>query len=512
MISGTTMSGTPTSAHVVLAAAAPTTDAVAGAAAQLTDALDALEVDGEVPAPTVLPVSLTFEEGEAIVMPAAVTLRAFDGSTSSEAVTWSGAQGAIGSAGTFTVTGVTASGLDASATITVTPRNWLVNGSFEDPEGTSWTLTTDGNVGEIWIGATGDAADGSRALRWYDSSPFTIELAQTVTGLPAGAYALSATGQGRDTSGVIPAPADAIDVMITDGAGEARERMTLDGWHGDVGFVTASTGPLSVTEGATVTAAAELVLDAEAWGTLDDLRLVRVADPAVDTSALADAIGRAEAVDRVAFTETSLAALDLAVERGRIVLASTATLAQVDEAAAAVAEAIGALVPVTEPTDPSDPGDQGQDGDGQGEDGDSQGEDGDGQGVGPRLHASASTVRPGDTVTLTVTGARGARVEFGVESVYQRLATAPVTAGSATATVTIPRDLAPGTHHLVARDADGTELARLEIAVVAGEADGDALSDTGLDLADLTAPLLVALAFLLAGSALAARGRGVQRV
>ncbi|WP_308168814.1 discoidin domain-containing protein [Cellulomonas hominis] len=139
-------------------------------------------------------------------------------------------------------------------------------------------------------------------------------------------------------------------------------------------------------------------------------------------------------------------------------------------------------------------------------------------GTAPAIAASAGTVRPGDRVTVTLTGMPGDEVEVGIASVYRRLAAVAVTDGSATAEVTIPGDLAAGTHHLQARGADGALLAQVAVVVEAAAPGSGApgapggpgaqapggLAVTGGAIA-LTAVL--ALALLALGAALTRRTR-----
>ncbi|WP_159449161.1 ExeM/NucH family extracellular endonuclease [Demequina sp. NBRC 110055] len=121
---------------------------------------------------------------------------------------------------------------------------------------------------------------------------------------------------------------------------------------------------------------------------------------------------------------------------------------------------------------------------------------GNGQGNGPRWTVPSGTFTPGASVTIALNDLpeEVLGVEFGVESVYQRLAVVMVQDGTATATVTIPVDLEPGTHHLVALDQAGNELARYEITVTAAATDAGSgsLSGTGPEVvASITAALLL---------------------
>ena len=127
----------------------------------------------------------------------------------------------------------------------------------------------------------------------------------------------------------------------------------------------------------------------------------------------------------------------------------------------------------------------------------------------------SGTFTPGASVTITLTDLPKdvLGVEFGVESVYQRLEVVMVQDGTATATVTLPADLEPGTHHLVALDQAGNEIARYEITVTAAATDAGSgsLSGTGPEVgASITAALM--LLTLGAGFAAVAARRGRMRV
>lgn len=280
-------------ADVVLGADAPAHADVDAALVLVDAALDGLVLDGEPPAPTVSPVTITVVDFDPVELPATVTLTHHDGATEEQGVTWSADDlAAIDGPGVYTVHGTTSEGLAATATVTVTERNWVRNGSFEDADVSMWNLTGTGAS----IGATGDAADGDRAVSFWLDTAYAGSVSQEVTGLPAGTYVLSATTQGGDAK-----PGDSLELSATTrpggldragsgagdngspGRGRAQQSATstvtaqleLAGWQQ---FRTAATNEFTVEEGRVATVAFTWSLSAGAWGTFDDVRLVRVGD------------------------------------------------------------------------------------------------------------------------------------------------------------------------------------------------------------------------------------------
>jgi arabinogalactan endo-1,4-beta-galactosidase len=280
-------------ANVVLGADTPVQADVDAARALVDASLEGLVLDGEPPAPTVSPVTITVVDFEPIELPATVTVTHFDGTTEEQDVTWSADDlAAIGGPGVYTVNGTTSDGLAANATVTVTERNWVRNGSFEGADVSMWNLKGSGAS----IRATGDAADGDRAVSFWLDSAYSGSVSQELTGLPAGTYVLSATTQGGDAK-----PGDSLLISATtrpgghdraaSGAGDngapGRDRagqaatltvsapLELAGWQQ---FRTGTTNEFTVEEGRVVTVAFTWSLSAGAWGTFDDVRLVRVGD------------------------------------------------------------------------------------------------------------------------------------------------------------------------------------------------------------------------------------------
>lgn len=325
-------------ARVVLASSSPSQAAVDAAEATVTSALDGLVIVGEVPDPTVTPAKITVVEGDAIALPATVTVTAFDGSTTQQSVTWSGSAAWIVSPGIYEISGVTAEGLEVVATVTVEVRNHLVNGSFEDDDVSMWSITGDGAARE-W---TADASDGDYGVKFWFVSDYEFSVSQTVTGLTPGDYVASAVTEGDGE-----ADANVMALTASSSLGEASAPFALDGWQA---YVTATTAPISVGADGTATVTASFSLAANAWGVLDDMRLVQVAAEAPDTTALAEAVARADAIDPAGYTASSVAELREAVAVARVVLADERpTQERVDQALVLVESALADLVTVGNP-------------------------------------------------------------------------------------------------------------------------------------------------------------------
>lgn len=319
-------------ASVVLGAGAPSQALVSEAEGELQAAIDSLVVDGDIPAPTVAAVAVSVVDGDAIALPATVRVTSYNGTVTHEAVTWSTAVDWIDGTGIYAISGSTESGLAAAATVTVTDRNWLANPSFEDAATAPWAITGPG----VSIGATADAAAGSRAASFWLDSAYSATVTQAVTGLPAGDYVLSGVTQGGGAGA-----GDSLTLSATTSVGSASAPLELAGWQV---FRSATTAPVTVGANGQLSVVASLALSAGAWGTLDDLRLLRTGQ-AVDTTALAADVAAAEAIDRAPYTPESAAALAAALERAHVVLAADwPSAAAATEARAALSAAVAGLL------------------------------------------------------------------------------------------------------------------------------------------------------------------------
>lgn len=433
---------------------------------------------------------LTVVAGDPVALPTTVRVSYTDGTTQDEVVTWADDPAWLLDPGTYTFSGTAAGGHAVTATVTVladaaTGADVLVNGGFEDGVA-PWTGTGTGYT----ISSENDPYAGARSTHFWAAAPYAFTIEQTVRDVPPGQYRLSARAQGGDAG-----PADTMQISASSGISSVTADFRLDGF---VNWQHPQTDLLNVGADGTVVVSASLTLSGGAWGTLDAFELVAVESPvAADTTALRALVDRAAGVDRAAYTADSGAALDAAVERAQFVLRAAAPgQATVDGAATRLGAALDGLVavPGTDPTpgpspepEPTDPGP------GPGEPGTQE----------PSIVASATTVRAGGTVTLTLAGLPGERVEVGVASVYQRLADVALTDGAATVTVTVPADLTPGLHHLQVRDTTGAVLLALPITVLAAADGGGWLAATGT--AGVGLALAAALALVAGGAVLLVR-------
>jgi arabinogalactan endo-1,4-beta-galactosidase len=114
-----------------------------------------------------------------------------------------------------------------------------------------------------------------------------------------------------------------------------------------------ATAAVDVPEGGSVTVAVSAALPGGAWGTIDDLELVRALPEGADTTALRGLVERAEGIDRDLYTSDSLARLDVAVEIAHVVLSALASEdTTVDEATTLLETAVDGLVTTDDAVEP----------------------------------------------------------------------------------------------------------------------------------------------------------------
>lgn len=319
-------------AGVVLASAAPSAANVAAATARVQSAWAALQLVGPEPAPAVVPVTLSVVESDPIALPATVDVRRWNGVTAPQPVTWSAAAAQIQGVGTYAIDGTTSAGLAATASVTVTARQWVRNPGFEAADTSMWQLTGTGAA----IASTTDAAAGARAVSFWSDAAYSFAVTQRITGVAPGTYTLSATTQGDGE-----AATDALALTATTSAGTATAPLLLEGWQT---WRTATTPLFTVGADGVLTVSASLRLAAGAWGTIDEFRLTRAGDR-VNTDALRAAADALAALSAADYTPWSYAPVVPALQGARVVVAATwPTTAQVAAAQANLEAAKAGLV------------------------------------------------------------------------------------------------------------------------------------------------------------------------
>lgn len=282
-------------------------------------------------------VAVSFVEGEEVVLPETVEVRYTDGTAEQQQVTWSSAVQYIDGVGEYTIAGTTDAGLDASATVTVAAENFLVNPGFEDESVSAWSVTGDALALRAWD----DPHSGTHSAHFYSASDLTFTLAQTVTGLAEGAYVARAVGQG-DGEGEIAL------TLASGGLESDPAAFALDGWRV---WSTPTTDAVRVGSDGTATVRVSASLAGGAWGTIDDLELVRMPDAGADTALLAERREAAAAVDPADYVESSTGLLAPAIARADVVLSAEAPSADaVDGALQELNAALDALVALDEAT------------------------------------------------------------------------------------------------------------------------------------------------------------------
>lgn len=389
---------------------------------------------------TVEPAVLQFTEGDAVALPDEVTVRYTDGTSEQQQVIWSDVARYIEGVGSYEIAGTTSAGLTASASVTVSPRNFLRNPGFEDADTSMWTKTG----AALTLRAWDDPHGGVNSAHFYAASAYSFELSQTVTGLPAGSYFARgvAQGDGEGDSGTV-------SLSLSGGAPVA---FGLEGWRT---WSSPTTEPVEVDDDGTLTVSVTASLPGGAWGTLDDFELVRATDAGADTSALRTLRDDAAAVDPALYEASSLGLLAPAIARADIVLQAAApSIVAVEGAAAQLREALDALVALPAAA----------------------------------ISLDASSVVAGGSVTVTGSGfmpGGGLRIELHSDPV--RLGTVAVGAdGTFRTTLAIPAATAAGAHEIVVIGEGVEASAALTVTTAAsGAVSAEGLAATGADGAPL---------------------------
>ncbi|WP_062529731.1 Ig-like domain-containing protein [Demequina rhizosphaerae] len=226
----------------------------------------------------------------------------------------------------------------ATFTVTVVDQalptgNLLANGSFESGwDGWDWTWNK--AKGSVTIkNKASDSASGSFHLSVWNGSSVDFVASQTLRIMP-GWYTLTGAFHGNATN------TEDTAIFIRDASGALAGEQSVE-TAGQYAWQLPAVGPVYL-DGDTATAGVRVKQAGGDWTAIDDLVLTRV--PAPDATATVDAIAAAGEVTREAYSASSLAALDAAVDAATAAVDDVrSTQAELDEAAAAVDAALGAL-------------------------------------------------------------------------------------------------------------------------------------------------------------------------
>lgn len=148
--------------------------------------------------------------------------------------------------------------------------NYLVNGGFEEPDFTGWTVTNIDDVTEelnVYDRET-DCFEGVQSLHFYSgSSDVNFSAEQKVAGLEEGSYKLTAHIQGEAAG---DENAEVYFYAVADGK-EARADGKLNGY---VNWYTAELSGL-VPAGGEITVGVRVSTAPGGWGTIDGITLVK---------------------------------------------------------------------------------------------------------------------------------------------------------------------------------------------------------------------------------------------
>lgn len=213
-------------------------------------------------------VRIEIAAGEEAVLPDTLSVSYNDGSVERTAVTWSDTREWTAGPGEYRVPGVVEGVGDVTATIVVRAPNLLQNPGFESADTTMWLLEGTGATLRAWD----DPRSGERSVHFWSETGSTFTLSQRVDGLTAGTYRASASlqGDGEDAESIM-----ALSVTSHPDEQEATAAFTMDGWRN---WSTPVTDAVAVYDGGAATVTVRIDVPAGAWGTIDDVELVRVGD------------------------------------------------------------------------------------------------------------------------------------------------------------------------------------------------------------------------------------------
>ncbi|MBR4457423.1 MAG: glycosyl hydrolase 53 family protein [Clostridia bacterium] len=207
-----------------------------------------------------------------LVLPETVPAVMSDNSRQDVPVTWEAVDAAaLKAAGPakYTLSGVTEDGRDAVLHLNMVKYNFVVNGSFEDPDSSMWQCVDLAGCEQLYNEEKRtDSLSGTRHWHFYSPTADSVdfELFQDITGLPAGRYTFSAASMGGDAGDANLYLFVRINGELTATAPTAITSWNV--WH------TAQITGIEVQAGDTLTVGIHVTAPgAGAWGKIDDFIL-----------------------------------------------------------------------------------------------------------------------------------------------------------------------------------------------------------------------------------------------
>ena len=234
-------------------------------------------------APTVdalMDAEITVKLGEPIKLPETVSAVNTDGSSEQVAVEWESADldaWTNGEPANYTLSGK-AGGMDAVCRVHMVDANYAENYSFEDEDRSMWTIEniSDKTMQIDYQKKALDAVTGDYALHFWGENGTEFRAYETVTGLPAGKYTLTASIQGGIDSGdteqdiYIFAYAHPADDSGTMQAAMQTAHAELSGY---AHWQEPKVRDITVNDGEAVTIGVYVKAGNSSWGTIDDFLL-----------------------------------------------------------------------------------------------------------------------------------------------------------------------------------------------------------------------------------------------
>lgn len=215
------------------------------------------------------------ELGETVVLPETATVLYSDNSTATVTVTWDTdalAKAVACGAGTYEIPGtvtVDDETISVVCNLTISPKNLLVNGDFEDGATDDWVITSDTSCVGIKQESS-NTRSGNYCLHFWYGEDFSYTVTQTVA-LDKGIYKAGAYLQGGDAGD------DAVfQLYMACGTEKKSVDTTVSGWKN---WSNPSVEEFEVTkDGSKVTVGVYVVSGAGGWGSWEDFYLYKTGD------------------------------------------------------------------------------------------------------------------------------------------------------------------------------------------------------------------------------------------